>query len=361
MPSSHDTAEPIASEAELLLVDLLYGELDEAEASAARARIEADADLRSELAALEDLRSVWSRLADEEPPAAVTSKLVHAASAGGSRAAIPAIGLWAAIKRWFQAGSVHPGVYAFATLILIAGVAGSLYLRGSGGADRSLVESQAPAPERNEAAGAGAELERVAEPVWSDEAVTGGLVGGESGADDGDQVAREPKPDEAPRASRPADDPAPRRAEGSSGKGASSSSGAPAGNRSDVPADKKKSPSKTRTQSRSSSTRGALEDQTQQAPPPPPAPGPSAVAGDRLDIDTEEAELKEQAPQQADRDDSEVRELHRKATAAAKRGDCAEALRLGQQIRKLDGRYFDTDFLADPVIRECRKQAPSGY
>jgi hypothetical protein len=369
------SAEPIASEAELLLVELLYGELEGDEARAARARIEEDAGLAAELAALEALRGVLGRIADEEPPAAVTSKLVHAASADRPRAAVPATGLWAAIKRWFQAGRSHPGVYAFATVILVAGVAGAIYIAGgSDAADEPMARSEAPAPPAGP--GSGGEAIVGGMPVDEPAAVTT-----EAAADDdvdpaaGGYWDRGDRPDEDGEAAEPspeprvpesttrrtrtaAPDPAKNQATRPANGFASGGSSGPAPprdqKRKDAPEDE--APAGTG----SAGAKSGAARQEQQSPPPPPQS--TAVAGDTLDIDTTEAELKEEPaePERERRASDQVLDLHRKATAAAKRGECPEALRLGQEIRKLDGRYFDTDFLADPLIRDCRDKARNG-
>jgi hypothetical protein len=133
-------AGPEPTEAELLLIDLLYGELEgEAEAQA-RARVEGDEAMARELETYGELRAMLRELPDEEPPQAVSARLLHVAAETAPRKRATALalpldddepGLWSRILRFFQPLVANPAVAAAAMLVLVAGVAGALYLGGN--------------------------------------------------------------------------------------------------------------------------------------------------------------------------------------------------------------------------------------
>lgn len=123
-----------ADDAGLMLVDLLYGELDGNERERAERRVREDDALAGELEALSRIRSIMRELPDEEPPEALSTKLLHAAAAevSGNRAPVardeerPSV--WERLRRLFMPLMMHPGLAAAASVILIGGVAGMLYV-----------------------------------------------------------------------------------------------------------------------------------------------------------------------------------------------------------------------------------------
>lgn len=124
-----------ASDAELLLVELLYGELDGEERARAEARVREDDALAGELEALSHIRALMRELPEEEPPDAVSAKILHAAAAHapGQRAADAdreGSSLWDWLRRMFLPIAMHPGLAAAASVLLVGGVAGMLYLSG---------------------------------------------------------------------------------------------------------------------------------------------------------------------------------------------------------------------------------------
>lgn len=120
---------------DLALVDLLYGELDGSARERAEQRVREDDGLAGELEALTRIRAMMRELPDEDPPEALSTKLLHAAAAevASSRARPDdeeQPSLWARLRRLFMPLMMHPGLAAAASLILVGGVAGALYVSG---------------------------------------------------------------------------------------------------------------------------------------------------------------------------------------------------------------------------------------
>ena len=138
------------------LVDALYPAPDDAErhgGAAAEAATPAD-DTTDELAGLRRVRALmrdYAEATDEEPPARGLDALLAAAAAHAPRPAVaapgvdPAPGAWARLRAWLGAvpGQLvaHPAWASAAALTLVAGVAGTLMLRG---ATPSAVRTAAP-------------------------------------------------------------------------------------------------------------------------------------------------------------------------------------------------------------------------
>jgi hypothetical protein len=130
-PAAADDATDLMDD--LVLVDLLYGELDGSARQRAEQRMREDDALAGELEALSRIRSIMRELPDEEPPEVISTKLLHAAAAevAGNRALAgdddrPSV--WERLRRLFMPLMMHPGLAAAASVILVGGVAGMLYL-----------------------------------------------------------------------------------------------------------------------------------------------------------------------------------------------------------------------------------------
>lgn len=134
MSHPKDIDERTHAEDELLLVDLLYGERDDEtvdtpQSTAKRAHIDKD---------LEDLsfiRTLFQSLPDEEPPASVTSKLLHAAAMHApvqpsQRESETKPGFWTWLTSLFRPIVMYPGLAAAASLVLVVTVAGTVYMTG---------------------------------------------------------------------------------------------------------------------------------------------------------------------------------------------------------------------------------------
>ncbi len=131
------------------LLDWLYGELDSDDVASFEAYLETHPEQRSEAYALRDTRSAFQGLPEAEPSKALTSSLMQQAAS----AAQPKGGLWASFVGFFQPLVMHPAAAAMATIVVVAGVAGTLYLRtGSIGTQAAAPVSAAEPPQERLAA-----------------------------------------------------------------------------------------------------------------------------------------------------------------------------------------------------------------
>lgn len=124
-----------------LMIDWLYGELDESQEAPFDDHVATCARCRAELDSLKETRDAMRDLPEEDPPPALSAILLHEAAkrapapARGRAARAVAVDSRPGIFEWL-AGLLrplvqHPAAAAVATLVLVAGVAGSLYLRGA--------------------------------------------------------------------------------------------------------------------------------------------------------------------------------------------------------------------------------------
>lgn len=122
-------------ELDALLVGALYGELDEAD----RARLDAHlASHPQDRLALDGMRATRGLLRDAEvaramvePPAGVSALLLQEAARRAPRAAGAGGGLLGFLAGLLRPVMAHPALSAAAALVLTAGAAGALYLRGA--------------------------------------------------------------------------------------------------------------------------------------------------------------------------------------------------------------------------------------
>ena len=125
------------------LVDWLYGELDAETQASFEAHLEANPEHKAEAQALRETRVAFQELPEAEPPNALTAMLMQQAAT----TAQPKQGMWAAMVSFFQPVILHPAASAMATIIVVAGVAGTLYLRnGKMVAETTVASSEAIAP-----------------------------------------------------------------------------------------------------------------------------------------------------------------------------------------------------------------------
>jgi len=134
-----------------LMMDWLYEELDESTTATFDQHVAGCAHCEGELASLQRTRSALKGLPEVEPPLALSNILLHEAakSAPVSTAKGPLDerdGLFTRFVAWFGPVLRHPGLAAAACLVLVAGVAGSLYMQGKGGYAGPTAETRAPAP-----------------------------------------------------------------------------------------------------------------------------------------------------------------------------------------------------------------------
>lgn len=143
--AGHDAPAPD----DLMLVDLLYGELDETARERAEQRVREDQTLGQDLDAFSSLRALMRELPEAEPPEALSAKLLHAAAAevSGRRAAVEdgdePKSLWGRLKSLFLPIAMHPAFAAAASVTLVAGIAGVLYVSGDLKSEAPRVDSTA--------------------------------------------------------------------------------------------------------------------------------------------------------------------------------------------------------------------------
>lgn len=326
-----------------------------------------------ELAGFRDLRAMLADASDEEPSAAVSNKLLALAAQHAPKPKTEPRGVFAWLGNLMMPLVAHPGLAAAAALVLVAGVAGTLYIKGDVQIAEPTASSRGQSPE-----GEAAPAEIAPDPESSAPA-TATLA--EEVADESENDAEgvvEQSPADGRERSRSADSAAdkskskkrdenrkakPAVVGGSSGYGYQDSKSAEAEEESEAPA---------RSGARSDSLKVKDIDTRDlnapsnnpsagdfSAPPPPKAePSPrkststnSTPTAPSQDADDDaKAEAKESKAQQATR-------LHEQARIAAKNKDCTRVLALGQQIRKLDGAYYDRKFLSDEALKSCRASA----
>lgn len=360
---------------EQMLVELLYNELEGEAAASARQTVASDEELASELADMRGVRALMAELPEEEPPAALSAQLLHAAAkrapaARGASAVAPAeaTGLFGWLKRFFQPIAMHPAMAAAATFVLVVGVAGALYVSGrvevsEPRAPSATAEKKESAPaEKSAAPAASAELDQAGLPEshFDEDVVTEHEAAGDMSAPAGEASA--------------------------SGRGGGGMTGKSTGSKMSQPRRRatRKSASKADTAAledypsfgaAGSSSPGPTQSRELPAPdkvdkkkrakkkmPAKQEPGQvlggtvgGAVLGEGDARDQEKAK-----PLETDKDRerqqrlAEARRWHEKAVAAARDGECDAVIEIGQRVRKLDSRYYDTVYLRDQRLFECR-------
>lgn len=139
-----------------LMVDWLYEELDALTSAPFEAHVDGCTRCRGELDSLAYTRAAMRDLPQEEPPSSITAILLHEAAKRApapARAAAAPLGDDEARRGFFgwlasllDPIVAHPAAAALATLVLVAGVAGSMYLRGGPQVSTPQVASHAEAP-----------------------------------------------------------------------------------------------------------------------------------------------------------------------------------------------------------------------
>ncbi len=396
MSDKSDTGMPEDEKETRDLLALLYPDEEPGDASLSESSELISDD---ELSSMQTLRSIFRDMPEEEPSDAVTNKLLALAAQHAPKPADESKGVWAWFQGLFQPVLGHPGFAAAATMVLVVGVAGTLYVKGEAKLAEPEVASRAetaapptaargdqpalpepmatqtaaPGPASAEATATGGLLQKaeVAPVESADErqAIEGlsldatkasdKLVGGRSygsaqtkapgaakdsaaGADLGFEFKQNKK--DANRQSR-------RR--GSAGVGSSAGGGDGRfvkglvdpelldGDFDDDAVPEEES---------------AVREQSPQKPAPPARP--KAKPSKKPTTTAPKSEPPPPPLKGRDKKNSESKSLsatlHAKAVAAASRGDCATVLSLGRRIRKADSAYYDRTFLSDARLRECR-------
>ena len=371
------------------LVALLYGELDDGAAVRARQQIDDDPALTEHMAALSRVRELFRELDDQEPPSRISAQLLAQAAAAAparrhSDAGESTPGLWARLSRWFEPILRHPSLAAAASLVLIAGVAGALYLRKGDELTRTHSDVSLSEPSVPPAPGAGpgeGEPAEGAAPAATGE-TTSAAQGAQSaaapatiatGSDEGADLATKENAAAATRKS------APRGGERAGGGGAAAHHGHP---RRVLKATDKggvvggAAPSHVRTGTVVGVSSQELVPQSpsraeaapaQQAPPPPPASTGSddAVAADQVRRDQPRPAApagkaaQDGASVQAGKAGKagDVRALYQQALAAATHKDCARVRSLVSEIARSDRGFYDKVVAKDQRLAPCRASA----
>jgi hypothetical protein len=204
-----------------LMMDWLYNELDPPSSARVAEHMGACARCAAEIGALRRTREAFRDLTDVEPPASLSAILLHEAARRGPQSS-PAPseparsgGFWTWVQERFRPLALHPAATAVATLVLVGGVAGALYVRHGDMGTSSREEPApvaAPAPPTSSIDQAYAQppvadppaKEAALESAIADEnrrrdedGVGAGLLDGERQAELGKQQASEPQLPEA--------------------------------------------------------------------------------------------------------------------------------------------------------------------
>lgn len=465
---SGSTGRDAATPDDLMLVDLLYGELDENARERAEQRVREDQALGQDLDAFSNLRALMRELPEAEPPEALSAKLLHAAAAEVSGGRAPVAdgeepqSLWSRLKSLFLPIAMHPAFAAAASVMLVAGIAGVLYVSGDLKSATPRLESArqaelevaagAPvtmqAPEGAAAATAGApapvQAGEAADPAASrdeSDGVVDGLAKGALARRPLDTTAASPRPEPEATGALADDYGAEEQSPRQFAQAPAEANEVPAGNalggRGGYPDTDKSSPrlalrkpasepqskQDEAAESRRAKKRGKLElaesfasepqkvattadvsaprssaapgsgqgasagvvggggapaqqkpatvpakpkAQPTPAAPPPPQAAPPAEDRDQAEAagDAEApaarkapARAEEKARERSDGSATRVREMHKKALAAAARGDCAAVRSSGNTIRQLDPVYHRDSFARDARLQECLSAA----
>ncbi len=130
-----------------LLVDWLYGELDSADVERFESHMKSHPEDAAEAQAMLRVRSCAKGFMEAEPPDTLTTILMHEAACQ-AKASDKGAGFWAAFSNFFQPIFLHPAASAMASLVLVVGVGGALYMRhGSDMIAEPTASSSAKAPE----------------------------------------------------------------------------------------------------------------------------------------------------------------------------------------------------------------------
>lgn len=352
MPRPPETDDQsIATDEELRLLDLLYGELDADEAEQARREVDENDELAGELEGLTSTRSLFAELPDAEPPQAISAKLLQAAAAHAPRPSRAAEqhggGVWSWFSGLFKPIVQYPGLAAVASLVLVVGIAGTLYMAGKGRTTEPKAESATELP-------AGEPTRAWEEKTAGDKRAQKADSPGRYADVDDDSAPLELEATEEAKSEAPS---APKKT-GTKQKGMDDSretrgndSGRSRGRDGD---------GVTVTSDSTIDLGGALDEgeadtdkvpakKPSEDPAPPPEAEPSA--DDSIAVDVPSPDIK--SVPKKDEDSSKARDLHDRAKTAAKRGDCAATNRYGSQIRSIDVGYYNDVYLRDATVKKC--------
>ena len=347
------------------LVDLLYGELDEGARARAASRVQSDPGLERTLDEWRRVRVLarnWHDDTSAEPSGRVDD-LLSAAAAHVRRqptaaAEPPRRGWWERVREWMAPLMAHPGLAAAASVVVIAGVVGSLYLGGN----RKLAEPTArsevsPGPTMTAAPAApppapppadmdlGAVGEGAPEQAATPPAIaTGGARGG--GADRQAERKRAKMPERTGPVRSDVDDGELNGYDGTRGR--ASRAPAPAAPL-ELPAAEPPPPpspaSDPAPEPVATPTGSAPASKPEKPRPTPPARKAQERAPSNEMGDSAAADKKEQL--------TEVERLTLQAQNAARAGRCGEVEKLSLRVKGIDEGFHRRRFVVDRDIAVC--------
>jgi hypothetical protein len=243
---------------------------------------------------------------------------------------------------------MHPAMAAAATFLLVAGVAGALYVAGEG----DVAQPRTPTAEALPAA-----AESTAATAPAEDPAAGYDVDLPKSDFNDDIVVTGELAEEPPLLIKPGS-----RAAGAGSKEALADKRAPVKAKPDpakapepgyLDFDSKldKAPARKRA-SKKRKTKGAERK-------PAGQPTVLGTAKDSILVETEEQELKsleEAEARQREERVAQARAWHQKAIRAAKDNECDAVQEIGRKIRNLDSRYYDTVYLRDKRLYDCRRR-----
>lgn len=346
------------------LVSLLYGEMTPDEAARTSARVSSDPALSARLGEMRRVRELFSAMAEEEPPNRLTAQLMAEAARSAPQARRTAesaqAGFWSRLISWLQPMVQRPALAAAASLVLVAGVAGVLYMKKG---DELTSTAPATATDSSNGAATAATDELVPEapppvatPVPADTAAAADGIE-EADGDDANAPAEAAKP--TTRAPAPA---AKRKRADSYGSSEKKT------------ADRTGSQNKGGREVKSGTVLGLSE---QEMVPRDQAPGSEGgVTGGSAGGEAQQryqppaqAPAPEPAPTTPAKTDSKPRppasaaELHKRAIDAALDRRCSDVKVLAGQVRAADSAYYAKNVAGDKRLKDClsspSKSAPA--
>jgi len=350
-----EVPEPMAGED---LVSLLYGELEPDEAARMSARVATDPTMSARLGEMRRVRELFSAMDEEEPPNRLTAQLLAEAARAAPqprRAAAPAeAGLWARFVSWLQPLTQRPALAAAASLVLVAGVAGVLYMKKG-----DELTSTTSVTARSEPPPASSPMDTATGSAAADPAAPAPVIAAQGAQDssgtapgaDGDGAERADESAKREMESPPAKPVAKRKraaSSTSSGKNMAYDK-APAGSsvKSGTVYGLSEQEMVPREQAQAAGEGGggptggaSMNKKSDDAPAPQAAPEPAPPAT------PPPADSK--APGKVN-----VRDLHRRAVDAAMDRRCAEVKMLAGQVRANDADYYAKSFAGDKRLQSC--------
>lgn len=335
-----------------LLIGALYSELTPADEARLAAHFESHPGDRTALAVMTDTRQAVreSRILQVhfDPPQAISALLLQEAARRAPKKVEqkePSEGWFARFMRSFVA---HPAMAAAAMLVIVIGVAGTMYVRKGNQFAEKTYDTRAPAAGSSAATSTitadpttpvdeARELQKEAGSAYvvdlaatTEEADSGKLGSADPTKTNRGIELKRPalEPKELPERQKVAKKPAPRPTIATKSGAASTEDGFAA-------------------EGRAKPTDAPLENAPQAAPPSPPPPGAAAKAKDKT------VRLEDAKPEVKADGSQVVRDLHVRLVNQVKAGNCREAASLAIQIVNRDRAYYLQNVEGDRSVKPC--------